>query len=439
MEFKIYSTKEEFIKDNLDINKLDFYNQIEMSFFSKNIYDYQQFNNNSYAIKFWNDEDILLILKVPNRNMLIYGSDKLINFAVNVIADYHLNVSSILGKTELISSFIKTYQKRLGGKVSYQRDMYVFTNKNSVINNEISNNVVKLSSADKKQLVELLGAFYKEEIKKEYTYSELLDILNKSDDEFYAYKENNKFVSLARKRKSYGMSSCISGVFTLPEYRCKGYASKVINSLLIDSVNNGFGSYLFVDADNHYAQELYKKLGFKYYLNYTQINYAQTNIKQVLFAGGCFWCMAKPYYEYDGILKVFSGYAGGTEINPTYEMVKKGLTHHRETVMLEYDENIISYQELLNIYFETIDPFDEGGQFIDRGDNYTCAVYTSNLFHLDIILNFIDKIEKDFKRKVAVKVLEDVVFYKAEEYHQDYALKNPEAMEEELKSSGRLK
>lgn len=162
------------------------------------------------------------------------------------------------------------------------------------------------------------------------------------------------------------------------------------------------------------------------------------SIKQALFAGGCFWCMAKPYYEYDGVIKVFSGYAGGSEVNPTYEQVKKGLTHHRETVMLEYDSAVISFKQLLDIYFYNIDPFDEGGQFIDRGDNYTCAIYTDDVEERSIATEYINDIEARYNRKVQVKVLGNQVFYMAEEYHQDYALKNPDAMQQELKASGRL-
>ena len=162
------------------------------------------------------------------------------------------------------------------------------------------------------------------------------------------------------------------------------------------------------------------------------------SMRQALFAGGCFWCMAKPYYEYEGINKVFSGYAGGDIINPAYEEVKTGETGHKETVMLEYDSRIITFEQLLDIYFDTIDPFDDGGQFIDRGDNYTCAIFTDDKEELSLIARYIAKIERESKRKVQVKVPGDEVFYKAEEYHQDYALKNPEEMEEELKKSGRL-
>ncbi|MCH5160254.1 MAG: peptide-methionine (S)-S-oxide reductase MsrA [Clostridiales bacterium] len=186
------------------------------------------------------------------------------------------------------------------------------------------------------------------------------------------------------------------------------------------TVGNAVGEKKLVEA---FAQAHRKRLGGR---------------KQALFAGGCFWCMAKPYYKYDGIIKVLSGYAGGSEINPTYEEVKSGLTHHKETVMLEYDSDVIGFKELLDIYFDTIDPFDEYGQFIDRGDNYTCAIFTDDAEERKTVTDYIANIERQFERKVHVKILDNQVFYKAEEYHQDYALKNPEAYAEEERISGRL-
>ena len=103
-----------------------------------------------------------------------------------------------------------------------------------------------------------------------------------------------------------------------------------------------------------------------------------SDYKTAMFAGGCFWCVSKPYYEYDGVIRVYSGYAGGSEVNPTYEEVKSGKTSHRETVMIIYDPNIISYIKLLDIYLDTINPYDGDGQFIDRGFNYTCAIFTDD-------------------------------------------------------------
>ena len=162
-------------------------------------------------------------------------------------------------------------------------------------------------------------------------------------------------------------------------------------------------------------------------------------MKHCVLAGGCFWCMAKPYYEYDGIINVYSGYSGGTEVNPTYEEVKSQKTSHLECVKLIYDEKIINYIDILNIYFETIDPVDDGGQFIDRGNSYTTAIFYQDEEMKEVIENFLSEKQKLYERKIVVKVLKESLFYMAEDYHQDYAIKNPELMLEELKLSGRIK
>ena len=161
------------------------------------------------------------------------------------------------------------------------------------------------------------------------------------------------------------------------------------------------------------------------------------NEKYCILAGGCFWCMSKPYYEYEGILKVYSGYCGGDEINPTYEQVKKQQTKHMESIKLIYDENIISYKEILDIYFDTIDPFDDSGQFIDRGYSYTTAIFYQNDEMLKIVNDYICEYELKINKKILVKILPEKKFYMAEEYHQDFAIKNPTEMEKELIESGR--
>ena len=158
-----------------------------------------------------------------------------------------------------------------------------------------------------------------------------------------------------------------------------------------------------------------------------------------ILAGGCFWCMAKPYYEYEGIKKVYSGYSGGSEINPRYEDVKAQKTSHMECVKIVYDSNIISYEDILDIYFYTIDPFDDEGQFIDRGYSYSTAIFYRNNEMNNRIVKYIENKQTLYNKKIKVKILEESEFYIAEEYHQDYALKNPELMEKELIESGRRK
>lgn len=162
-------------------------------------------------------------------------------------------------------------------------------------------------------------------------------------------------------------------------------------------------------------------------------------MESCILAGGCFWCMAKPYYEYDGIINVYSGYSGGDEINPSYDDVKQQKTSHKECIKLVYDQKNINYIDILNIYFDTIDPFDDGGQFIDRGESYTTAIFYKDDRMKKIIEDFLNEKQKLFSKKIVVKVLPEKPFYMAEEEHQDYAIKNPELMEKELKLSGRIK
>ena len=147
--------------------------------------------------------------------------------------------------------------------------------------------------------------------------------------------------------------------------------------------------------------------------------------------------MAEPYYSIEGVTKVISGYAGGIEVNPTYEDVKDIKTGHRETILIEFDATKLSTKKLLDVYFSSIDPFDDSGQYIDKGFNYTCAIFTDNENVMDYLFSYRYDMEKKFNKKVYISLLPDSVLFKAEEYHQDYALKNPKEMEEELIKSGR--
>lgn len=151
------------------------------------------------------------------------------------------------------------------------------------------------------------------------------------------------------------------------------------------------------------------------------------------FAGGCFWCITPTFKNTEGVISVTCGYCGGDEVNPTYEDVKKQKTQHRETIKIEYDENIVSYETLLNIFINNVDINDDGGQYIDRGHSYTLAIYYENGEQKKTI----DKVLEGKNACISIEPLK--VFYDAEEYHQDYYLKNPKEFEEELINSGRKK
>ena len=157
------------------------------------------------------------------------------------------------------------------------------------------------------------------------------------------------------------------------------------------------------------------------------------------FAGGCFWCITPTFRSAPGVLAVRSGYSGGAEANPVYEDVKHQRTGHREAIRIDYDPSQISFSALLEIFLNGVDPFDGGGQFIDRGHSYTLAVYYTAEEERLCTEERLAALEKDSGQSVFVSVEPFRSFYDAEEYHQDYDLKNPEAFERELVESGRKK
>ena len=163
------------------------------------------------------------------------------------------------------------------------------------------------------------------------------------------------------------------------------------------------------------------------------------NMKQAYFAGGCFWCITPTFQEMEGVTTVTSGYSGGEEVDPTYEDVKYQRTGHRETIRIAYDEDLVSYAQLLDIFLSGVDPFDEGGQFIDRGHSYTLAVYHCSESQRQVAEAGIRALEAESGQAVYISVEPFKSFYRAEEEHQDYYLKHPEEFRQELIDSGRVK
>ena len=158
--------------------------------------------------------------------------------------------------------------------------------------------------------------------------------------------------------------------------------------------------------------------------------------KRAYFAGGCFWCMT-PIFKIYGADSAVCGYSGGKEKDPTYEEVKSQKTGHRETIMIGYDPAKLSYEKLLDIYFANVDPFDPGGQYIDRGRSYTLAIYYTSDEERSLADARIKELEALSGKKVCVSLDPFTGFYEAGEYHQDYYLKHPEEFEKELTESGR--
>lgn len=154
-------------------------------------------------------------------------------------------------------------------------------------------------------------------------------------------------------------------------------------------------------------------------------------IETAIFAGGCFWCMTKPFDQMPGIISVRSGYTGGDVENPTYEQVKSGTTGHTEAVKIVFDKTIISYEELLEIYWHQTDPTDAAGQFQDRGSNYRPVIFVKNETQRQAaelsLKNLI--VSERFKKPIVTKIEPACPFYEAEEEHQQFYKKDPKRME----------
>lgn len=156
-------------------------------------------------------------------------------------------------------------------------------------------------------------------------------------------------------------------------------------------------------------------------------------------AGGCFWCIEAPFESIDGVLKVVSGYSGGAVENPTYEQVTSGTTGHKEAVQVYFDPELISYSEILDVFWKQLDPTDAGGSFYDRGSQYESGIFYHNNKQKQVAEKSKNDLEKSgiFDKPIVTKIEKFVNFYPAEEYHQDYAEKNPLHYSNYKKGSGR--
>jgi len=142
------------------------------------------------------------------------------------------------------------------------------------------------------------------------------------------------------------------------------------------------------------------------------------------FAGGCFWCMEAEFSGIPGVAKVVSGYTGGTVANPTYEQVSSGETGHVESIEVTYDPEKVTYQKLLGIFWENVDPLDEYGQFCDKGSQYRAGIFYHDDEQKRLAEASLQKVKTMFDQPVATVIRPASVFYPAEDYHQAFFIKN---------------
>ncbi len=144
-----------------------------------------------------------------------------------------------------------------------------------------------------------------------------------------------------------------------------------------------------------------------------------------VFAGGCFWSMEHAFDGVGGVLSLAVGYSGGHTDHPSYSAVGTGTTGHLESVQIVYDPGAVRYDQLLDVYWHNIDPFDPDGQFCDHGSEYRTAIFYGSKTEKDVAEGTKLEIERRFGRPVTTMLLPRAAFYAAEEYHQHYARKNP--------------
>lgn len=158
-----------------------------------------------------------------------------------------------------------------------------------------------------------------------------------------------------------------------------------------------------------------------------------------IFAGGCFWCMEGPFEKIDGVYDAISGYTGGHTLNPKYEEVGRGTTGHRESIEVIFNSQKVTYDQLLEIFWMTFNPTDAGGQFADRGEQYTSAIFYRNDAQKKAAEASKEKLGKSgkFDKPIVTPIIQASVYYPAEEYHQDFYKKDPEHYNRYREGSGR--
>src|SRR5438876_8057105 len=162
--------------------------------------------------------------------------------------------------------------------------------------------------------------------------------------------------------------------------------------------------------------------------------------RTAIFAGGCFWCIQPAFDKANGVIKTVVGYCGGTEPNPTYDLVTSEKTNYRESIEITYDPAKISFDQLLDIYWRQIDPTQADGQFTDIGPSYRAAIFYGNAEEKKIAEASKAKLASSgkFKKPIVTEILPEMKFWPAEDYHQKYYRQNPEHFEAFEKGSGRV-
>lgn len=236
----------------------------------------------------------------------------------------------------------------------------------------------------------------------------------KVSDTIESKEINNQVIFNSKKMKKYVLYVFLFIIAAVTAMYVNGFFSRL--------------SYKSMDTQNQKQEEQTED---------TKVEYTADSV--ATFAAGCFWCMEAVMQETPGVTEAISGYAGGEEENPTYEDVYKEKTGHRESVEVHFDGSVISYSQLLDVFWQNIDPTDPDGQFVDKGFSYTTAIFYHNEEQKRLAEESKQQLEDSgrFDKPMATLILPFTTFYPAEEYHQDFYKKSSDRYKRYKNGSGR--
>lgn len=223
-----------------------------------------------------------------------------------------------------------------------------------------------------------------------------------------AFSRRLSFRQLFSRQIQVGLSVCF---LTLSLFGCASINATVDSTGLSDGLSNG----LTEASETSFVEE---SAGSKNAI-------APANLSTATFAGGCFWCMEHPFDELPGVFSTTSGYTGGTVENPTYYQVSGGDTGHVEAMQVSYDPEQVNYETLVDTFWHNVDPFDNLGQFCDKGSQYRSAIFYNTSEEQAIAQTSKASIADQFERTVATDIRPTATFYPAEDYHQNYYQTHP--------------
>jgi peptide methionine sulfoxide reductase msrA/msrB len=247
--------------------------------------------------------------------------------------------------------------------------------------------------------------------------------------ELYEVKEEGTYICAGCKNPLFSSSAKFNSGTGWPSY-FKPYSKKSLNVATDNSLGMERDALTCKRCDGHLGHVFNdgpKPTGLRYCIDGDGLLFVptQTEVTVATFAGGCFWCTETIFESIKGVTEVISGYSGGKETDPTYKSVGGGQTGHAEAFQVYYDPKIISYKDLVRVFFASIDPTTVDGQKPDYGKQYRTIAFYSNNDEKTIIEQKIKEISGEYKSPIATQVVKFEKFYEAEEYHQDFVKRNP--------------